>query len=119
MHYQVILYGASLFMAALEAALKEQAGLSILRIDPAQAGALPSPLFHRPQVVCIEQATPRDEEGAASSAKPPDNSALSETAIVVLSLQSFVEAKQNRHPVQDVNELIDLLNIGLRPNRCR
>lgn len=108
---RVVIYGASLFMAVLEAALKEQPGIMIARVDPTLPNAPESVIALDPQVIVMDEETssPLLDKNRTTLAKQEPESAL-----IVLDLKHFVLEKQTQpcHPIQNVTEFVDLVRLG-------
>ncbi len=98
-------------MAVLEAALKEQPGFAIARIDPAQPNAPEAVIALDPEVIVMDGVT---HSPLSASSCPTLVAQWSERALIVLDLKRFVLEKQTQqyHPIQNVAELVDLIRLG-------
>lgn len=108
---RVVIYGASLFMAVLEAALQAQPGVTIARIDPTLPNASESVMALDPEVIVLDEETPSPFPDKCCSTLAKEEA---ESALMILDLKHFVLAKQSPpcHPIQDVAEFVDLVRMG-------
>ena len=106
MECRVVVYGASLFMAVIEAVLKNQPGFNVIRIDPAQPNAPQCLSAFHPEVVFVD-----DMRGTLTLAGNRPQIWVSVGASISPMMAVRV---QRQHPIHNIDDLTKLVRLSRR-----
>lgn len=111
---RVVIYGASLYMAIVEAALKDHPHLSLIRVDPAEPEARQHLSLLYPDVILVDETTSTLMASAAFPASPNNEGNAGRARVILLLPASPIVAVlfEQQYEIQNIQELTELIWLG-------